>query len=68
MYQSLCAKAVKAVGFGIIVEIGSVGGQRLVLLKKILRSKDEPGSEKTLKIDLLRWLAVQLKKCQVANW
>lgn len=65
LYQSIFSKAVKAVGFGLIAEIGSVGGQRLALIKKILRSKAEQGTEKQLKISLLNWLAEHQVKNEI---
>lgn len=62
LYQGLFGKAVKAVGFGIIAEIGTIGEQRLALIKTILRSRSEQGSEKALKEAMLGWLSKQKDK------
>ncbi len=66
LYQSIFSRAVKAVGFGLIAEIGSVGKQRFALIKKILRSKAEQGTEKELKMSILKWFTQHLSEKEIA--
>lgn len=66
LYQGVFGKALKAVGFGLIAEIASVDKQRFALIKKVLRSKAEQGTEKKLKTSLLKWLAQHLAEKEIA--
>ena len=60
MYRGVFGKAVRAVGLGVIVEVGHYNGERVPLLLKIVRCKNDKQSESQLKQDLLhagaRWL------------
>jgi len=57
LYQGISGNALKAIGIGIIADVGSVGNQRIVLPRKLLRSKNEESSEKTLQHTMLKWIA-----------
>lgn len=57
MYQGIAGKSVKAVGVGIIADVGSVEGKRVAIPRKLLRSKNEEGSEKKLQLGILKWVA-----------
>lgn len=57
LYQGIAGKALKAVGIGIIADVGRVGNQRIAIPRKLLRSKNEKGSEKTLQQTMLKWLS-----------
>jgi hypothetical protein len=66
IYHGLAGKALCGVGVGMIGEVGSVGEQRFVLPRKLLRSVNEAGSIKQLKVSLLSWLALHLKAFEIA--
>ena len=57
IYQGIAGKALKAIGIGIIADVGSVETQRIAIPRKLLRSKNEEGSEKTLQLDILKWIS-----------
>ena len=48
-FHRLANRAVKGIGFGIITQIGDVDGQRLPLLKRIIRVKQDDAGEANLK-------------------
>ena len=54
MYRGVFGKAVPAVGFGVIVEVGHYEGERVPLLLKIVRCQNSKQSESQLKQDLLQ--------------
>ena len=60
LYRGTFGKAVKAVGFGLIVDVGQYDGERVALLRQIVRCKNIEGSEAQLQIDLLAAAAKQL--------
>ncbi|NJN54943.1 MAG: hypothetical protein HC804_09420 [Anaerolineae bacterium] len=66
VYHSVVGKALTGIGFGLIVEVGSIANQRFALPRKILRGKNEIGSEKQLKTTTLTWLAEHLKEDEIA--
>jgi hypothetical protein len=61
LYRGVFGKAVKAVGLGMIVDIGEYQGQRVPLLRRIVRSRNCDHSEKLMKQDLLKTAAKLLK-------
>jgi hypothetical protein len=44
------------VGIGIVTEVGQVDGQRLPLLKQLLRPKEEENHDKGVQKEVLRWV------------
>jgi hypothetical protein len=52
-FHRLANRAVKGIGFGIITQIGEVDGQRLPLLKRIIRVKQDDAGEADLKTAIL---------------
>lgn len=65
LYRGTVGKAIKAVGLGVIVDIGEYQGSRVALLRKIVRSRNCDNSEKLLKQDLLRESARLLQSNEV---
>ena len=65
LYRGIFGKAIKAVGLGIIVDIGQYEGKRAPLLRKIVRCQNSKESEKQLKLDLLREAACTLQDNEV---
>ena len=65
LYRGTFGKAVKAVGFGLIVDFGRYEDGRAGLLRKIVRCKNEEGSEKKLSLDLLKTVSTLLGKAGV---
>lgn len=65
LYRGTFGKAVKAVGFGLIVDVGSYEHGRASVLRKIVRCKNEEGSEKKLTTELLHTAAQMLGKTGV---
>lgn len=61
LYRGIFGKAVKAIGLGMIVDIGEYKGERVPLLRQIVRSRNCDGSEKLLNQDLLKAVANSLK-------
>ena len=57
MYQGLTGKSVKGIGIGIIADVGSVEEKRVAIPRKLVRSKNEEGSEKKLQLGILKWVA-----------
>ena len=49
LYRQLAGKAVTGIGFGLIVDVGQVGEQRLPLIRRIVHGQDSGESEKSLK-------------------
>jgi hypothetical protein len=66
MYNGLANRALRGVGFGVMVDVGHVGGQRLPLLRHILRIDGEDVSENQLKKRTLQWVAQALKEDEIA--
>ena len=54
LYRGTFGKAVKAVGLGLIADVGQYAGERVPLLRKIVRCKNSEESEKQLKQLLLQ--------------
>ena len=54
LYRGTFGRAVKAVGFGVIVDVGNYEGERVPLLRQIIRCKNVEDSEAQLKADLLK--------------
>ncbi len=54
LYRGTFGKAVKAVGFGVIVDVGQYGQKRVALLRQIVRCKNTKDSEAQLQTDLLK--------------
>jgi len=59
LYHGIAGKTVKAVGIAIIADVGSLAEQRIAIPRKLLRSKNEEGSEKLLQSSTLKWVAEQ---------
>ena len=53
-YRQLLGKSFLGIGFGLIVEVGQINGQRLPILKAIVRGPDGQHSEETLKSKTLQ--------------
>ena len=66
MFHSLAGRALCGVGFGIICQVGQVDGQRIPLLRQIIRTNKNDRSEATLKADTLRWVKNHLDESEVA--
>lgn len=64
-FHRLAGRAVKGVGMGVAVEVGEVEGQRLPLLRRLLRIEGEDMSESRLKAETLQWLAKALAKDEI---
>ncbi|MCO5183561.1 MAG: hypothetical protein M9928_02075 [Anaerolineae bacterium] len=66
MFHSLAGRALCGVGFGVICQVGQVDGQRIPLLRQIIRTNKKDRSEATLKADTLRWVKHHLDEGEVA--
>lgn len=64
-YDSTAGKALKAVVFGLIVEVGRVGEQRVTLLTDLLRADLDNPSETDLEKELLKRVAAGLEKDEI---
>ena len=54
------------VGFGLVCQVGQVDGQRIPLLRQIIRTSQKDRSEAKLKADTLRWVKHHLDESEVA--
>lgn len=66
MYHSLVGRALRGIGFGVICQVGQVDGQRIPLLRQIIRTSQADRSEARLKADTLRWVKHHLDESEVA--
>jgi hypothetical protein len=64
-FYRLANRAIKGVGFGVITQVGQVDGQRIPLLKRIIRVKRLEMSEADLKAAILRQVATYLAEKEV---
>ena len=53
LYRGTFGRAVKAVGFGVIVDVGHYAGERVPLLKQLIRCRNVEDSEAQLKAEAL---------------
>ena len=51
---------------GVVCQVGQVGGQRIPLLRHIIRTSQKDRSEALLKADTLRWVKHHLDENEVA--
>lgn len=65
LYRGTFGKAVKAVGLGVIVDVGQYGTERVPLLRTIIRCQNTEDSEDELKKALLKEGARTLKENEV---
>ena len=66
MFHGLANRALPGVGFGVVVDVGHVGEQRLPLLRRILRIEGEDISESQLKKRTLQWVGEALADDEIA--
>jgi len=66
MFNGLANRALPGVGFGVVVDVGHVGEQRLPLLHRILRIEGEDISESGLKKKTLQWVGLELAEDEIA--
>lgn len=66
LFNGLIGRAVRGVGFGLVCDVGEVKGQRIPLLRRIIRTSQKDRSEAKLKADTLRWVKHHLAEDEVA--
>jgi len=64
-FHRLANRLMKGVGFGVITQIGEIDGQRLPLLKRIIRANLREDGETELKATILRQVPLYLDKQEV---
>jgi len=65
LYRQLAGKAMRGIGFGLIADVGQVGGQRLPLIRAIVRGHDAAENERSLKERTVAKAASLLKENEV---
>ena len=65
LYRQLAGKAMTGIGFGLIADVGQVSGQRLPLIRAIVRGHDAAESEMSLKERTVVKAASLLKENEV---
>lgn len=65
-FHSVAQRLMPGVAFAVVVEVGHIGGQRVPLLRKLLRGDRQGETEATLKARLLTWVRQHLAPHQVA--
>lgn len=66
MFHGLAQRALPGVGFGVVVDVGHVGEQRLPLLRQLIRMEGEDKRENGLKKRTLQWMAANLQQDEIA--
>jgi hypothetical protein len=66
LYHTLVGRAMCGIGFGVVCHVGQVNGQRIPLLRQIIRTSQADRSEANLKKDTLRWVKHHLEGSEVA--
>ena len=66
LFHGLLGRAARGVGFGLICDVGHVEGQRIPLLRQVIRTSVKDRSEAKLKADTLRWVRHHLDENEVA--
>ena len=64
-FNGLANRMIKGIGFALVVEVGQLAGQRLPLLRKILRAEVTDLSQKELKHKALSWVGDNLAEKEV---
>ena len=64
-FNGIANRMLKGIGFALVVEVGHLPGQRLPLLRKILRADASERSQKQLKIKALNWIGKNLSDNEV---
>lgn len=64
-FNGIANRMLKGIGFALVVEIGQLAGQRLPLLRKILRADENNRSQKQLKLKALSWVGKNLSDNEV---
>jgi len=65
-FNGLANRMLRGVGFGLVAEVGRVEGQRIPLLRKVIRAHPKDLSEAKLKKMLLEWVGRNLADDEVA--
>ena len=65
LFHGLAGRALRGVGFGLICQVGQVGGQRIPTLRQIIRTSQKDRSEAALKAATLRWVKHHLDESEV---
>jgi len=66
LFHSLAGRALCGIGLGVVCQVGQVDGQRIPLLRRIIRTRKAGRSEAQLKADTLRWVRYHLEPNEVA--
>ncbi|MCB9420163.1 MAG: hypothetical protein H6667_25805 [Ardenticatenaceae bacterium] len=64
-FHRLANRLIKGVGFGVITQVGEIDGQRLPLLKRIIRANPRSDGETELKATILRQVPLYLDEQEV---
>lgn len=64
-FSHLAARAIKSIGFALIVEVGHNNGQRLPLLRRIIRAETDTLTESTFKAHVLQQVGQHLAAHEV---
>jgi len=64
-FNGIANRMLKGIGFALVVEVGHLAGQRLPLLRKILRANASERSQKQLKQKALTWVGENLAENEV---
>ena len=64
-FNGIANRMLKGIGFALVVEVGQLAGQRLPLLRKILRADATERSQKQLKLKALSWAGDNLADNEV---
>ena len=64
-FNGIANRMLKGIGFALVVEVGQLAGQRLPILRKILRADPTDRSQKQLKHKALSWVGENLAENEV---
>lgn len=64
-FNGIANRMLKGIGFALVVEVGELAGERLPILRKILRADATELSQKELKLKALSWVGENLAENEV---
>jgi len=65
-FNRLVNRTAKGVGFGVVVRVGEIDGQRIPLLRKVMRIEGEEMTDAQLKHNTLEWVGKHLQPDEIA--
>lgn len=65
-FHGMANRLLGGIGFGLVVDVGQIDGQRLPLVRQIIRAQAQDMSQERLQTEVLTWLGRNLRAHEVA--